>query len=82
MTEQIPSKPATHAARRRPSPYRTVLSLGIAAIFAAWLPFSMLYINALSQRIATVNAISTLHTVSATASHSATTLTPITTRTS
>jgi hypothetical protein len=59
-----------------------VLSLGIAAIVAAWLPFSVLYINALSNRVATVNATSTLHTASTTASHPATTLTPVTTRTS
>ena len=82
MTEQTPAKPTAPAARPRPSLYRTVLSLGIAAIVAAWLPFSVLYINALSKRVATVNATSTLHTVSATAGHSATTLTPVTTRTS
>ncbi len=82
MTDQTPPKPTTQAARRRPSLYRTVLSLGIAAIVAAWLPFSVLYINALSNRVATVNATSTLHTASTTASHPATTLTPVTTRTS
>jgi hypothetical protein len=82
MTEQIPSKPTAPAARRRPSLYRTVLGLGIAAIVAAWLPFSGLYINALSKRVATLNATSTLHMVSTSAGHSATTLTPVTTRTS
>ncbi len=82
MTEQPPSKPTTQAPRRRPSLYRTVLSLGIAAIVAAWLPFSVLYIDALSKRAATVNSTSTLHAASATAGHPATTLTPVTTRTS
>jgi hypothetical protein len=33
-----------------------VLSLGIAAIAATWLPFSFLYINALSKHAATVTA--------------------------
>jgi hypothetical protein len=82
MTEQAPSEPAAQAARRRPSRYRAVLSLGIAAIIAAWLPFSMLYINALTHRVAIVNAIGAVHSVSATSSHSPTTPTLVTTRTS
>jgi uncharacterized membrane protein len=82
MTEQALPKPTAQSPRRRPSLYRTVLSLGIAAIVAAWLPFSILYINALSKHVATVNATSTVHTVSATAGHPTTALTPVTTRTS
>jgi hypothetical protein len=46
------------AGRRRGSPlYRRVLSLGIAAVVAAWLPFSVLYVSALSNRAATVSAV-------------------------
>jgi hypothetical protein len=62
--------------------YRTVLSLGIAAIAATWLPFSFLYINALSKRATTVTATRTLHTASAGAVPQATTLATVTTRTS
>jgi hypothetical protein len=82
MTDQTPPKAPARGARRRASLYRTVLSLGIAAIVAAWLPFSVLYINALSNRVATVRATSPLTTASAPARQPATTLTPVTTRTS
>jgi hypothetical protein len=81
MTDQTPPKAPARGARRHPSLYRTVLSLGIAAIVAAWLPFSFLYINALSNRVATVKA-TTPQAASAPAGHPATTLTPVTTRTS
>jgi hypothetical protein len=57
MTEQAPSKPTARAARRRASLYRRVLSLAVAAVVAAWLPFSVLYVNALSNRAATVSAV-------------------------
>jgi hypothetical protein len=82
MTDQTPPKAPARAARRRASLYRTVLSLGIAAIVAAWLPFSVLYINALSNRVATVTATSTLKTAGAPIGQPATTLTPVTTRAS
>ncbi len=58
MTEQASSKPMARAAPRRASLYRRVLSLGIAAVVAAWLPFSVLYVSALSNRAATVSAVS------------------------
>lgn len=48
MTEQPPST-RTHAWSRRRALYRTVLSVAIAALVAAWLPFSVLYIDALSK---------------------------------
>ena len=57
MTERVSSKPTARAARRPASLYRRVLSLGIAAVVAAWLPFSMLYVSALSNRAATVSAV-------------------------
>jgi hypothetical protein len=82
MTDQTPPKAPPRGARRRASLYRTVLSLGIAAIVAAWLPFSVLYINALSNRVATVKATSPIRTASAPAGQPATTLTPVATRTS
>jgi hypothetical protein len=34
---------------RRPSLYRTVLGVAIAALLAAWLPFSVFYISALNK---------------------------------
>jgi hypothetical protein len=34
----------------RPPLYRTVLSLAIAALVAAWLPFTVLYVSALSHK--------------------------------
>ena len=68
--------------RRRRSVYRTVLSLGVAAIVAAWLPFSMLYINALSNRSAAASVSGTPSVQISSAGHPATTRTPVTTRTS
>ena len=79
MTEQPPTRMA-NAARRRPSLYRTVLSIGIAAIVAAWLPFSILYIDALSKHAAAVNA--TTRTAAVSTGHGTTAVTPVTTRTS
>jgi hypothetical protein len=38
--------------RRRPSLYRTVLSIAVAALVAAWLPFSVIYVDALNKRAA------------------------------
>ena len=34
---------------RRPSLYRTVLGVAVAALLAAWLPFSVFYIGALNK---------------------------------
>lgn len=64
MTKQTPpnppgrSNPNAPTSRRRPSLHRTVLSLVIAAVVAAWLPFSMFYITALNKRVTNVSAIS------------------------
>jgi hypothetical protein len=64
MTDQTTSNPrarsraAATAGRRRRSLYRAVLSLTIAAVIAAWLPFSVMYVTALQKRPATVTAIS------------------------
>ena len=45
--------------RRHARPlYRTVLSLAIAAVVAAWLPFTVMYVTALHKRPASVTAIS------------------------
>ena len=67
MTEQpktnpqsAPTRPA-RAAAARPSLYRRVLSLGVAAIVAAWLPFSVMYISALNRHATPVVAVSTSH---------------------
>jgi hypothetical protein len=32
--------------------YRTVLSIAVAALIAAWLPFSVMYVDALNKRAA------------------------------
>lgn len=82
MTDQTPPKAPARGARRRVSLYRTVLSLGIAAIVASWLPFSVLYINALSNRVATVKASSPVKIASAASGQPAMTVTPVTTRAS
>ena len=73
-----PGPPARRAPRRRPSLYVTVLSLAIAAIAATWLPFSVLYISALSQRSASPAAITTTYAPGASTAHGA----AVTTRTS
>jgi hypothetical protein len=52
MTDQ--SKPRT---KRRRSLYRTVLSLGVAALVAAWLPFLVLYTAAPTQRAVAVTSV-------------------------
>lgn len=63
MTKQTASDPGSRSTsvartrRRRPSLYRTVLSLAIAAVVAAWLPFSVFYIAALNKRVTSVSAI-------------------------
>lgn len=85
MTDNAPSTPSRPPARQRRSLYRTVLSLGIAAIAATWLPFSFLYINALSKHAATVTAIPATpaaHSSGAVAAPAAAALATVTTRTS
>jgi hypothetical protein len=42
--------------RRRPSLYRTVLSIAVAALIAAWLPFSVLYVTAVHNHAQAVAA--------------------------
>ena len=49
---------STKPRSRGRSLYRTVLSLAIAAIVAAWLPFTVMYVTALHKHPATVSAIS------------------------
>jgi cytoskeletal protein RodZ len=72
MTEQPASNPQTQSTpvartgRRRPSLYRTVLSLGIAAVVAVWLPFSMFYITAVNKRATPVSMISAPHSTTGT----------------
>ncbi len=72
MIEQPPAnphsapKPPTRAATARPSLYRRVLSLGVAAVVAAWLPFSVMYITALNRHATPVIAVSTPHNGGAT----------------
>ena len=34
---------------RKPSRYRTILGVAIAALVAAWLPFSVMYVNAVTK---------------------------------
>ena len=88
MTDNAPSTPSRPPARQRRSLYRTVLSLGIAAIAATWLPFSFLYINALSKHAATVTATPATpatpaaHSSGAVAAPAAAALATVTTRTS
>lgn len=63
---------ATSKRQRRPrSLYRRVLSLGVAAIVAAWLPFSVMYVSALHRPPA---AVTTVTAASHGGSHGATRL--------
>ncbi len=52
MTDQPTSTTTPSPPRRRPSLYRTVLGVAIAALLAAALPFSVMYVNALDKRVA------------------------------
>lgn len=56
MTERDPSHSRSPRRRRR-SLYRSVLSVAVAAIVAAWLPFSVMYVTALHKHSTTVSAI-------------------------
>jgi hypothetical protein len=82
MTNQPdPERPAGH--RRRPSIYRTALGIALATLVAAWLPFSILYINALTKHAVIVaKAGSAPHTASSGAGQPTQPLTPVTTRAS
>ena len=44
--------PTTTTSPRRSSLYRTVLGVAVAALLAAWLPFTVMYVNALQKRVA------------------------------
>lgn len=82
MTEQRPPRRSA-SLRRRPPIYRTVLAIAVAALVAGWLPFSILYINALTKHAVTVaKAGSAPQTASASPGQPAQPLTPVTTRTS
>ena len=61
MTEQAPPQPSARMPRRRRSVRRTVLSLAAAAIVAASLPFSALYIQALNQHAVALTAARVVH---------------------
>ena len=86
MTDQTQPTPKAAGGRRRPSLYRTVLSLGIAAIVATWLPFSVLYITALSRPstlvATTVKPTSAVPAAAVTAGQPAATPIPVSTRAS
>lgn len=47
--------------RQRPRIYKSVLSLAVAALVAAWLPFSALYITALNHPTPATRTIRTVH---------------------
>jgi hypothetical protein len=69
--------------RARSPLYRTVLSIAVASIVAAWLPFSVLYISALSKHAHTVATVKPApQTASPTGAQPATQPAPVTTRTS
>jgi hypothetical protein len=57
MTDRTDSRAARKRARFS-SLYRSVLGLALAAVVAAWLPFSVFYFNALSKRVTSVPALS------------------------
>ena len=81
MTDRPSTNPPVR--RRRPQLYRTVLGLAVATLLAAWLPFSILYINALTKHaVAVASAGSGARVVNVSGSHATHTAPPITTRTS
>jgi hypothetical protein len=80
VTDQTGHPARDGAVPRRPSLYRTVLGVAVAAIVAAWLPFSILYIDALT-RHATVLAKAGSAPQTVAAGHGQS-IRPITTRTS
>lgn len=82
MTEQ---RQPRHSAslRRRPPIYRTVLAIAVAALVAGWLPFSILYINALTKHAVSVaKAGSAPQSASASTGQPGRPVVPVTTRTS
>jgi hypothetical protein len=82
MTDQA-STNRTPARRRRPQLYRTLLGMAVAALLAAWMPFSILYINALTKHaVAVATAGSGARVVNVTSRHATHAAAPITTRTS
>jgi hypothetical protein len=86
MTDKPRTSSPTASARKapaRPPLYRTVLSIAVAALVAASLPFSVLYINALSKHAqAVANVKAAAQTASPTRTEPASQPTPVTTRTS
>jgi hypothetical protein len=86
MTDHPPTASPTSPTRKAParSPlYRTVLSIAVAALVAAWLPFSVLYISALSKHAQAVASVkSTPQTAAPAGTQPAAQLAPVTTRTS
>ncbi len=72
--------------RRRPRVYRTVLGLALAALLAAWLPFSILYVNAVTNHALvaskTGSVIRTATSGAGQAAQPVQTLAAVTTRTS
>jgi hypothetical protein len=54
MTDDAPPIATMPRTRGRPSLYRTVLGVAVAAVLAAWLPFTVMYVNALDHRTAAV----------------------------
>jgi len=79
MTEQTTTPHRVAGRRSRPGLRRTVPSIAVAALVAAWLPFSILYINALTNHAVSVaKAGRTAQTTGSTAQHQL----PITTRVS
>ena len=83
MTDSNGQPANSGGARRGWSLYRTLLSLSVAALLAAWLPFSVIYINALTTRVSTVAKPSfAIHGTGASTGQSVHVLAPVTTRTS
>jgi len=82
MTDQASTNPPA-TRRRRPQLYRTLLGVAVAALLAAWLPFSLLYINALTKHaVAVATAGAGARVVNVASRHATHIAAPITTRTS
>jgi hypothetical protein len=82
MTDESRQPTSQRRGDRRRSLYRTVLSFAVAALLAAWLPFSVIYINALITRAPLAAKPGLVQSSGATTGQPVRALGPVTTRTS
>ena len=84
MTKQAQPPVGTSGGRRRLSLFRMVLSIAVAALVAAWLPFSVLYVSAMTKHVVTVATAPSpaTHTAGASSGQTFPSVTPVITHVS